>query len=86
MKGYGGADAVFICAGTLRGDTVYGPGNIKSHQAINAQRTIFVGEITLGDVLEILPFSDSTVVIEVDGRTIWEAFEVGLSKWPAQEG
>ncbi len=26
MNGGGGCDAVFICAGTLRGDTVYGPG------------------------------------------------------------
>lgn len=31
MKGYGGADAVFICAGTLRGDTVYGPGATVRH-------------------------------------------------------
>jgi 5'-nucleotidase len=28
MKGYGGSDGVFICAGTLRGDSMYGPGNI----------------------------------------------------------
>lgn len=27
-KGYDGADAVMICAGTLRGDTVYGPGQM----------------------------------------------------------
>ena len=26
LKGHDGADAVIICAGTLRGDTVYGPG------------------------------------------------------------
>lgn len=30
MKGLGGTDAVFICAGTLRGDSIYGPG-IRSH-------------------------------------------------------
>ena len=28
MKGGGGADAVFISAGTLRGDSVYGPGRL----------------------------------------------------------
>ena len=26
MKGLGGSDGVFICAGTLRGDSTYGPG------------------------------------------------------------
>jgi 5'-nucleotidase len=27
MKGCGGSDGVFICAGTLRGDSTYGPGS-----------------------------------------------------------
>ena len=48
----GGADAVIICGGTLRGDSQYGP-----------------GKITLGDILEIFPFEDPVVCIEV-GRTI----------------
>lgn len=26
LKGFGGSDGVFICAGTLRGDSTYGPG------------------------------------------------------------
>jgi len=69
MKGCGGSDGVFICAGTLRGDSVYGPGNI-----------------TLGDILEILPFEDPIVVIELDGESIWAALEASLSTWPAQEG
>ncbi|THH05733.1 hypothetical protein EW145_g4582 [Phellinidium pouzarii] len=64
-----GADAVLLCAGALRGDSIYGPGNI-----------------TLGDILEILPFEDSIVILELDGETIWEALEAGLSTWPAQEG
>ncbi|KAL5490069.1 hypothetical protein ACEPAI_4902 [Sanghuangporus weigelae] len=62
-------DGVFLCAGALRGDTVYGPGNI-----------------TLGDIMEILPFEDSILVLELEGKTIWEAFEVGFATWPAQEG
>ena len=36
--------------------------------------------------MEILPFEDSIVVAELDGRTLWEAFESSLSTWPAQEG
>ncbi|KAI0371748.1 Metallo-dependent phosphatase [Pilatotrama ljubarskyi] len=67
----GGSDGVFICAGTLRGDSVYGPGQ---------------GPITLGDILEILPFEDPIVVLELDGEAIWDALEASLSTWPAQEG
>ncbi|KAG8906831.1 hypothetical protein FRB99_006006 [Tulasnella sp. 403] len=69
VKGRGGADGVLICGGTIRGDSVYGP-----------------GLITLGDIMEILPFEDSIVVISVDGATLWRALESALCPWPAQEG
>jgi len=70
MKGIeGGVDGVFICAGMLRGDSVYGP-----------------GFLTLGDVLEILPFEDPLVVLEISGKTLWEALGAALYTWPAQEG
>lgn len=36
--------------------------------------------------MEILPFDDSIVALELDGPTIWQAFEAGLSLWPAHEG
>lgn len=44
------------------------------------------GKITLGDILEILPFEDPIVVLELDGESIWNALESSLSTWPAQEG
>ncbi|KAF9228782.1 Metallo-dependent phosphatase [Gyrodon lividus] len=44
------------------------------------------GEITLGNILEVVPFEDPTVVIELDGEALWDALEAGLSKYPAQEG
>ncbi|KAE8543376.1 hypothetical protein D1P53_000082 [Cryptococcus gattii VGV] len=44
------------------------------------------GKISLGDILEILPFEDPVVCIELDGKGIWNALESALSKWPAQEG
>ena len=47
---------------------------------------LFLGEITLGNILEILPFSDPVVVLELDGDAIWSALESSLSTWPAQEG
>ncbi|KAI0683632.1 Metallo-dependent phosphatase [Cytidiella melzeri] len=69
LEGGGGSDGVFICAGTIRGDSTYGP-----------------GVVTLGDILEILPFEDPIVVLEVDGESLWAALESSLSTWPAQEG
>ncbi|KAG8973341.1 hypothetical protein FRC05_008885 [Tulasnella sp. 425] len=69
VKSGGGADGVLICGGTIRGDSVYGP-----------------GVITLGDIMEILPFEDPIVVIAIDGPTLYTALESALSTWPAQEG
>jgi len=69
MKGCGGSDGVLICAGTLRGDSGYGP-----------------GLVTIGDILEILPFEDPLVVLELDGEALWGALESSLETWPAQEG
>lgn len=65
----GKADAVIICAGTLRGDSVYK-----------------AGKVTMGDIMEIMPFEDPVVCLEIDGKGIWDTLENGLSKWPAQEG
>ena len=63
------------------------PGKIFSFlDPLLAQSPLFVGIITLGDILEILPFEDSILVLELDGQTIWDAFEAGLYTWPAQEG
>ncbi|KAH7927752.1 Metallo-dependent phosphatase [Leucogyrophana mollusca] len=69
LKGCSGSDGVLICAGTLRGDSVYPP-----------------GQLTLGNIMEILPFEDPVVVLELDGQAIWDALEASLSTWPAQEG
>jgi 2',3'-cyclic-nucleotide 2'-phosphodiesterase (5'-nucleotidase family) len=44
------------------------------------------GIITLGNILEILPFEDPIVVLELDGAAIWDALESSLATWPAQEG
>lgn len=44
------------------------------------------GIMTIGDILEILPFDDPTLVIEIDGATLWAALESALSTWPSQEG
>jgi 5'-nucleotidase len=89
MKGITGCvDGVFICAGMLRGDSVYGPGmNIsQSSQYSWTELYHLIGFLTLGDVLEILPFEDPLVVLEISGKALWGALEAALSTWPAQEG
>ena len=40
----------------------------------------------MGDILEILPFDDPLVVLEIDGETLWDALESSLKLWPAHEG
>lgn len=40
----------------------------------------------MGDIVEILPFEDPVIVLEVDGETLWDALEGALRPWPAQEG
>ncbi|KAJ7824797.1 Metallo-dependent phosphatase [Mycena olivaceomarginata] len=44
------------------------------------------GFLTLGDLTTILPFSDSTIVVEVDANTLWDTVESGLSRYPSPEG
>jgi len=44
------------------------------------------GMVTVGNILEILPFDDTAVVIELDGESLWDALEDALSRHPAQEG
>lgn len=42
------------------------------------------GEITFNDLLNVLPFNNTGVVVEVSGRTILEMLEVAVSKWPGE--
>jgi len=68
-RGHRVADCCLICGGSLRSDSIFGP-----------------GEITLGNLLELMPFEDPVVVKELTGQTIWDALENGLSSYPKQEG
>ena len=36
--------------------------------------------------MEILPFEDPIIVLELDGEALWAALEASLETWPAQEG
>jgi hypothetical protein len=99
-KRKGGADAVIICGGTLRGDSQYGPGKITLGDILG--KCLVVPDEN-ADFSEVLPFEDAMVCLEVclyltdtdtsentdyqiDGKGIWDTMESALSKWPAQEG
>jgi len=86
MKGCGGADGVLLCAGTFRGDSTYGPGLPQFGGFCVISEPFTTGFLSIGDILEILPFEDPIVAIEIDGETLWEALENSLSAWPSQEG
>ena len=53
---------------------------------VSTNSVAITGPVTLGDILEILPFEDPIVVLELDGEAIWAALEASLETWPAQEG
>lgn len=48
--------------------------------------SIPVGEITVGDVISVLPFGNYVVTKEMKGSEIIEALELGISDYPATKG
>ena len=40
------------------------------------------GEISFNDLLNVLPFNNTGVVVEVSGQTVLEMLEVAVTKWP----
>lgn len=44
------------------------------------------GKLLAKDIMNIFPFSDPCVVIKCTGKTLLEALENGVSKYPAHEG
>ncbi|KAG6333825.1 hypothetical protein ID866_5257 [Astraeus odoratus] len=61
-------------------------GVIVNAGALRGDSVYPVGDITLGNILEILSFEDPLVAIEIDGEGIWDIMEAALSKYPAQDG
>ncbi|KAJ8094243.1 hypothetical protein PM082_006782 [Marasmius tenuissimus] len=44
------------------------------------------GVFTMKDLVDVLPYQDHTVVLELDANALWDTMESGLSQWPAHEG
>ena len=87
MKKCEGSDGALLCAGTFpsRGDSTWQNFLISIIIALQVDSDSLATTSIMGDVLEILPYDDPVVVIEVDGETLWDAFESSLKVWPAQE-
>lgn len=47
---------------------------------------IKAGEVTFNDLLNVLPFNNTGVLVEVKGETILEMLESAVSKWPEENG
>ena len=47
---------------------------------------IEAGEITYNDLLNVLPFNNTGVVVKVSGQTLIEMLELAVSKWPEESG
>ena len=52
----------------------------------NIRASIEAGDITMGDALDVLPFSNLLVTVELSGADILEALEHGVSKYPEETG
>jgi 2',3'-cyclic-nucleotide 2'-phosphodiesterase (5'-nucleotidase family) len=48
--------------------------------------SIDVGDITTGEVLSVLPYSNTVSMIELTGQDIWDALENGLDSYPGTKG
>ena len=50
------------------------------------RKNIQKGEITFSEALEVFPFGNTLVVVEVSGQVIKDAIEMSISKYPAENG
>lgn len=64
-----------------------GTGAVMALQNGGGIRTnVLAGEITRGGVIEILPYSNDLVVLELTGQEIWDGLENGVSAAPGEYG
>lgn len=60
--------------------------NIALHNGGNLRMTIPAGDVTKAQVLSVMPFSNYVVVKRLDGATLKEALEKGVSEYPGEFG
>ena len=58
-----------------------------NHERFSFSRTnLTAGDITLGDLLTVLPFEASFDRVEVEGKILREVFERSASRWEESSG
>lgn len=52
----------------------------------SVRSSIGAGDITVGNIISVLPFGNYVVVKELTGKQVWDMFENGFSKYPETDG
>ncbi|RAU96538.1 choice-of-anchor I family protein [Paenibacillus sp. YN15] len=81
------AIANLVVDGMLDEAVSAGTGAVMALQNGGGIRTnILAGDITRGGIIEILPYSNDLVVLELTGQEIWDGLENGVSAAPGEYG
>ncbi|WP_059171895.1 5'-nucleotidase C-terminal domain-containing protein [Bacillus sp. FJAT-27445] len=62
------------------------PTTIAIQNGGGIRASIDVGDITLGEILEVMPFENQLVTLELTGAEIWAALENGVSQVETKQG
>ncbi|CAB4868644.1 unannotated protein [freshwater metagenome] len=78
-----GTDFVILNGGGIR-DLLPGSGYRPQNPALRRPQPGSSGpyDVTLGDVISVLPFGNTAATTTLTGATLWQALENGVSGWP----
>jgi len=84
MRNYCNTDFAFVGTGQLRSETMFP----DEHAAEDEEKNDAVKgyKLTLGDLKSMSPWTDTTTVMELNSKMIYEMLNHSMSKWPAQDG
>lgn len=74
--------------GNLSADALreYGESDFAIMNGGGLRSGLTAGDVTIGDIFKLLPFDNKVTVLEVTGKTLWDAIENGVSGYPATNG
>lgn len=52
----------------------------------SVRSSVDAGDITVGNIISVLPFGNYVIVKELTGKQVWDMFENGFSKYPETDG
>ena len=68
------------------GKTIDVDGALLNSGTIRSDRIHASGQLTVKDLVTMLPFTDELVVLAMTGDALMQALEISVSAWPAKEG